>query len=66
MDLRFSAYAAFGKITGTFSFKGHEFQVDNADFVGIKVYDNGTVTIAAPANCTAFVDGVKIMPDIIV
>ena len=54
------------KITGTFPFKGHEFQVDKADFVGIKVYDNGTVTIAAPANCTVFVDGEKITPDIIV
>lgn len=54
------------KIEGRFAFAGHEFQISGADLVGIKIFDDGAINFAGPANCKIFIDGKEKAPDVIV
>lgn len=50
----------------SFFFAGHEFYVSDADLIGIKVFDNRTMELAAPIHCTILADGKEQKPDVII
>ena len=53
-------------IDSSFSFAGHSVALSNTNFVGIQIFDDGTICIAGQKNGVILIDGKKIVPNIIV